>query len=833
MESIEDLFIFSSGSLIETVRPYVDYYWDNIKNDKVKNDEVILKTNKFILDVITNIDDIKNNNEDYFLYLNLPYVAPDPNNFRYIQRSTMDEYYKYDYGTTLYQYILLLNKMIKLYDKSFNLNYNLTCVNNYNYAFEDEGKTQPYDIEQTHNIENSFLITQTNILCKYYKVENDEDINIIPVFIGSYQNISDVLFVYNICSDITMFNKKFNLQDFGLKVYKTLDLFELMLYFFQVDSKKDRLALLVETRNPSYSKAYSLYYKAGFRPMFNLLDTLNVNLLELAQNCIKTDINYKNCQKGTFNHILMMKTTDKFPLNDIFIKYYNDAFMSNKTRNTNKISRISQNNNGNKLRYFFDTAVSMAHRCSCIFDKYFTLNKICCEKIVDNITYYFTHNSDYNKNYFQVHWNVINLYEKDALYHQSIGQMTPLHVSFLNNPNLFRFISCVSNNFCDYTYVKSAKVNRDVKLNLDKTLFPDLENYSMFYSDFTLTVGISEIMNTITNLNGSGSSTFEKKISITFYNQNNIDTEKNCLEFNIKNVKDIKDSLRDVLTSTNRVLSKKAFTDLLDKFENSYTDDRYPIIFIPCNLLYECNITGRSNNIAHAVSMVYVKNSKRLFFYESQVLSDDKFYGMIEIVKALSIVLKELIRIKTGDYNSVQDEVHELHRYKDPHTEESLYAKIQTDFSDDKTGALCVLLSKIPYFACNLFPTTSKKIEDSEEYIRFYTFMLTFYAIKIRKEQEILGEQNIVQTNISVVFPYMFCGVYGMIQNFNNKKKADGKTLFQEDIDIEKELDICTLFLRHNLSSLNNENAAVFELNKEELPYTMHKYMNNKIFTYK
>jgi len=832
MESIQDLFIFSNSSLIETVRPYVEYYWDKVKNDKVKNDEVILKTNKFILDVIKNIDDIKNNNKDYFKYLNQPYVAPDPNNFRYIQ-GAMDEYYKYDYGTTLYEYILLLNKIIKLYDKSFNLNYNLTCVGDYNYAFKDEGKTQGYDIEKTHNIENSFLITQTNILCKYYKVENDDGVNIMPVFIGSYQNIADTIFVYNICSDITMFNKKFNSQNFTLKVYKTLDLFELMLYFFQADSKKDRLALLVETRNPSYSKAYSLYYKAGFRPMFNLLDTLNINVLDLAQNCIKTDINYKNCQKGTFNHILMMKTTDKFPLNDIFIKYYNDIFMSNKTKNTNKISRISQNNNGNKLRYFFDTALSMAHRCCCIFDKYFTSNKNYCEKIVDNITYYFTHNSHYNQNYFPDHWNIINNYEKDALYHQSIGQMNPLHVSFLNNPNLFRFISCVGNNLCDYTFVKSVQVDRSIKLNLDKNLFSDLEDYSMFYSDFTITVSISEIMNNITTLTGGTSSTIEKKARITFYNQNNIDTKQNYLEFNIKNVKDIEDSLRDVVTSTNTVLSKKTFTDFLDKFENPYTDDRYPIIFIPCNIIYKCNIAGRSNNIAHAVSMVYIKNAKRLFFYESQVLSDDNIAGMIEIVKALSIVFKELIRIKTGDYNSVQDEVHELHRYKDPDTKESLYAKIQTEFSDDKTGALCVLLSKIPYFACNLFPTTSKTIKDSEEYIRFYTFMLTFYAIKVRKEQEILGEQNIIQTNISVVFPYMFCGVYEMIKNFNKKKKADGKLLFQKDIDIEKELNICKELLRISLSSLNNEIAAVFQLNKEELPYTMHKYMNNKIFTYK
>jgi uncharacterized protein YjaZ len=111
--------------------------------------------------------------------------------------------------------------------------------------------------------------------------------------------------------------------------------------------------------------------------------------------------------------------------------------------------------------------------------------------------------------------------------------------------------------------------------------------------------------------------------------------------------------------------------------------------------------------------------------------------------------------------------------------------------------------------------------------------MLTFYAIKVRKEQEILGEQNIIQTNISVVFPYMFCGVYEMIKNFNKKKKADGKKLFQKDIDIEKELNICKELLRISLGNLNNEIAAVFQLNKEELPYTMHKYMNNKIFTYK
>ena len=231
--------------------------------------------------------------------------------------------------------------------------------------------------------------------------------------------------------------------------------------------------------------------------------------------------------------------------------------------------------------------------------------------------------------------------------------------------------------------------------------------------------------------------------------------------------------------------------------------------------------------------MLYIKNKKRLYFYESQVVSDDDIKGMIELVEALSTVTKEIIKNRTNDNSSVKKYVHELHRYKDPDTDESLYSKIQKEEADDTTGGLCVLLSHLPLYGSMLLPTLDGTLIDSEEYIRFFTFMFTFYSIKIRTEQKLKNDTNPVITNISVIFPYLFTGVYQMIKNFNDYKANNGIALYRIDKDIEQDLENDTDELIKNIEDIKGDLKNVFYQNTNELSYELSKHLGTDIFRMK
>ena len=815
-EIIGEYFIFSNTYLIETIKNFV---YNHAKKYKIIITDIHKQTNEFILTVDSN----ETNKMFYYSLYNRPYFTdPDTSNtfFNIIDNNTNDKY-KYDVNMTIFEYISLLNEMIKLYDKSFNINYNKTCISEYQ-IHEDKYSSgiEDYLIEKIQDIKDSFFITQTNVFCKYYKIKDENDVVFLkPVFIGTYLNMAEVMFVYNICSDASEFNKTYEneLNDKGLKPYRSSELFKMMIYVFELFSRKTIFALTVETRNPSYTKAYSLYYKFGFRPVFNILDTDKNNFLESSEGCIQTNADYLDCQQRSFSKILMLKTTDTNPLNYNYIKYYNDIFMSNATRNHNKIKRIS--NSGNKLRYFFDTALSMAYRCSCVFDEFYTKNITACSEIVNGITQYFEHNSGINQKFFPNYWKEIDGYIQISLYQQSIGKMNNLYDAVLKNPSLFRLIACVSRNFCDYSYIREnslGQLNNDPKYRLP----------SIFYSDFRLRIHISHML-----IYDSATKSYNevKNVYIQCMNQKILNTQTYSFEFNV----DPKNSIKDEIQNALRKGYKGRFDNILDNFENVYTDDTYPIIFIPCSYKYECNIGANSNMFDHAISMVFVKNKKRLYFYESQVLSDDNIKGMPETVKGLSTLTKEIIINRTKDTSSVKTDVYELHRFKDSDTDESLYAKIQSSDADDATGSLCVLLSHLPLYACLLLPTSYGKLVDSDEYIRFFIFMFTFYSIKMRTEQELKKEINPVLTNISVIFPYLFSGVYKMIANFNDYKDTNKLTTYRIDKDIENNLKKQTDLLDDNILLLKNELHKIFYENPNELPYELSKYLGTNIFKLK
>ena len=808
-EIIGEYFIFSNTHLIETIKNFV---YKHAKKYNVTITDIHKQTNEFILTVDSN----ETNKMFFYTQYNRRYFTDIDTSdafFNIIDNNTNDKY-KYDVNMTIFEYISLLNEMIKLYDKSFNINYNKTCVGEYQMGDDRySSDNKAYVIEKFQDIKDSYLINQTNFFCKYYKLKDENDFVFLkPVFIGTYSNIGEVMFVYNICSDASGFNKTYEneLNNKGLKPYRSSELFKMMLDVFEFISRKRIFALTVETRNPSYTKAYSLYYKHGFRPVFNILDTEKHNVLELSQGCIQTNADYLDCQQRSFYNILMLKTTDTDPRNYNYIKYYNDIFMSNATRNNKKIERIS--NSGKQLRYFFDTALSMAYRCSCVFDEFYTKNIKACTQIVNCITKYFEHNSGSNQTIFPIHWKEINGYTQLSLYKKSIGQMNIFYDAVLNNQGLFRLISCISNNFCDYSYIRESNLG-------------SLGNkfQSVFYSDFRLRIYISHMQLFVPTLKEV------KTVYIECMNQKILYTKKYSLTFDV----DPKKSIIDEILYALRTVKKDEFNKILDNFENVYTDKSYPIIFIPCSYKYECNIGANSNMIDHAVSMIFIKNKKRLYFYESQVLSDDNIVGMPQIVSGLLTLTKEIIINRTKDTYSVQKEVYELHRFKDPSSSESLYSKIQRSEADDTTGALCVLLSHLPLYACLLLPPSYGTLLDSDEYIRFFVFMFTFYSIKMRTEQELKKETNPVLTNISVIFPYLFSGVYKMIENFNEGKRANKLPMYKEDIDIEFELKNQTDLLDKNTLDLIDKLFVIFYQNPNELSYILSKNLGTNIFKLK
>ena len=771
---IGEYIIFVNTSLIDTLVNYMKPYY-TLKNIEINSSNYIQKTNEFIARHEELLIELKS--IIYNLFFSSPYT--NVSCFNVIENNTdyTSKFYKYDENMTLYEYIVLLHKMTLLYDESFNINYNLTCPDKYNFVDEKKG----YEIKNIYENKNSPLVTQTNVFCKYYKIKDEKgNITIEPVFIGSYLLMNQTVFIYNICSNISKFNKKYDITKYGFELYRSSTLFNIMLNLFQHNTSNKRFALFVETRNPSYTKAYSLYYKSGFRPLINLLDTVNINVLDIALNCSPLSSNYKDCQKGTFPMILMMKSSDP---NDTFINFYNDNFMSISNRNFNKISRVSST--GNKLRYFFDTAISMAYRCSCVFDKYYLENKDICENIVDSVTEYFTNNSDFNTQHFSEIWNNITTYEIDSIKRLKTGSSSPIDIHVLSNKNLFRFISSVNLNYSEFIYnSKTSKKNT-------------------LYCDFTLIVKIKE--------ESSITGKIKKIINIIFRNNKSILSETNISSFEINDISDI---LKVFNTGSNRSDFKKIVSGFT---RYNFNDDKYPIIFIPCSVHYESNVVGSGNSLNHAVSMIFFKKTKKLYFYESQVVFDSSLDMLKETVKSLAIVTKEMLRIMFNDVNSVDDKVYEIHRYKDPETSESLYSKIQSTYADDPTGGLCVLLSRLPFIACNLL--NDPTIEKSDEYIKFFIFMLTFYSIKIKVEQHLTNIINPVHTNISVIFPYVFLGIPGFIKNLNEYKKNNNIKIYNEDTNLENKLNLYKTKLEKNLDEVNDILQSILT-NKQELTHS-------------
>ena len=168
------------------------------------------------------------------------------------------------------------------------------------------------------------------------------------------------------------------------------------------------------------------------------------------------------------------------------------------------------------------------------------------------------------------------------------------------------------------------------------------------------------------------------------------------------------------------------------------------------------------------------------------------------IVKCASIFMKEIIRKKMNDKDAVNDIVKDISRIKDDDTGETLYAKIQQPHADDNLGSLCVLLSKLPYICSNF--VTGLNISHRFKIIQFYTWLFTFYSIKLKYEQKLDNKVKELESNIMILFPYLYCGVYDFIKNLNKIKPSNDIT--QRDKEIEQKLEKYSKDFRKNIKSL-------------------------------
>uniref|UniRef100_A0A6C0I6J5 Uncharacterized protein n=1 Tax=viral metagenome TaxID=1070528 RepID=A0A6C0I6J5_9ZZZZ len=760
--NIEEYYIYTNTNLLDTFHQLLI----ELTNSDFKVDQLLY-----------NLDNYYIASKEYF---DSSFFRNDKVNRKYYGVIN-DPSYKYDLNMTIYQYLLLMKNCIDLYDRSFNIDYSTTCPYNIEYYFDIDNKMKKkYTIKKNNPDKTPDILKENNILCKYYKFVHNNRMCIEPVFIGSHRIIGDLAIVYNICSNVDYIYNKY-----GIRPHTTSELFKSYQYF--LESKFTTFALCVDSRNPSFTKAYSLYYKNGYKPMLNKIDTININLLAIIYGCdiAYEGAQYMKCMNNTFPLLLMMKSKDD---SDDYIKYYNSIFTDERQVQrslTNKlhISRIS---------YVYDTSLAMAYRCSCIIDKYYEKNLKMCTDTMNKFSMYFTNNNNKNALIYKSHWNTLNKGISEAI--ELDKTLPPADIrrgewikNIINNQTLSRYILAVSK-----------------LLPFDK-----LNNIT---SGYKICDDVMSIVYEENNIKGVMKRSFQ--INLITNRSNVISNYIRIPIFNdIENLgfDNIFNGLIKYLEINNAYLQNNIY-----KYYNKYNmnNEENNIIFLPCGINYITNIPGRTN-INHAVSFIYIKSEQRLYIYDSEVIKTDTNFP--NLYKLLSLLMKDVIKnivSVPGMNNPVKNEVHDLSRLKDKKTNESLYIKIQKSWADDAyDGGLCVLLSKLPMIVCNIL--YNSKIKNTSHYIKLYIWILTFYSIKKRNENDIMKINNPVQSNINIAFPYIFCLAYDYIKLLNDTIKID--TQFdKEDQIIEDDMKRIKTELGINIAELNNHLRYLFH-DKDEL----------------
>uniref|UniRef100_A0A6C0I6P7 Uncharacterized protein n=1 Tax=viral metagenome TaxID=1070528 RepID=A0A6C0I6P7_9ZZZZ len=802
--NIEEYYIFVKSTLLDSYLPFLNKY--NTENITLNNYNVKMK------ELFTDLEKFYNSDKTLFdgSFFNNSNI--DITNFMYTQEPS----HKYDNNMSIIEYFLLIKNMNILYDNSFDFKYSLTCPSDVKYIktnvdINNTVTNKIYNLEKNDPDKKPQLLLQTNIYCKYYKFTHNNIVIIEPVFIGSYQIIDNITFVYNICSNVDKLKKIYNIN-----IHRTSQLFNSFMLILE-NLKINPFALFVETRNPSFTKAYHVYYKNGFKPMINIIDTYNTNILELAFGCNISDPQYLNCMKNTFPLILMMKTgypsgnITSFTHNNIL--YYNTIFTGNDmlTQQPKYTERLVQRSLANKMyiskiSYIYDISLAMAYRCSCIIDKYYEKNFTMCIDIMNKLPLYFSNNSYENANIFKLDWQFENGYidmcnnwitkYKPGSYNYMRAQ------SVLNNKNLFMFLPLFRE------FMKLADFNGNI------SFIPGL---------ITTRESIGLVYNDDVDINGNTN----RQISLIIKSD---DTVNNGIKIELTSPVHVNKSFDDIVNIALQDLTKQRtqFNKLYDRFKiYNFNDTENNILFIQCTYDYISNKPG-TDLISHSVSMMYIKSEQRLYLFEPQLIRSINVETSRQCIQLLCKFVKDIIRNIVhipGIQNPVKDEVYDLSRLKDDNTDESLYIKIQNSWADDQGGSgLCVILCLLPYIVCNILQTTKK--EGVSKHIKVLLWILTFYSIKKRNESNIMTIDNPFKSNINIAFPYIFCLVYNYIKSLNRRKKAMNILLKNEDVGMEDHLQIIQTNLMNNITELNDHLRSLF-YDKDELTYSL---MNNSLF---
>lgn len=751
--SINEYIIFSKGSLLHTLNDFqqiISDYFQKLKNVGIDaSTNQLYHINNFILN-------------DYVHYKNNPFFKLKKQQDEFIKVSYSN--FNMDINMTTMDYLKLLIGMMKLYNNSFSINYENTCPG---YVYVKDQNLDKINNERDlyaitpGNILNNRILEQELVYCKYYKIISDKGTFFEPVFIGScsYNNPYQTLFIYNVCSNVNYFNRQSYLPK-SYSTKKTHVYFNEMLHLFLEYTKKNTCYLFVESRNPSFAKAFSLYYKCGFKPLFanegqDPMISSGLNLLEIAYNCLSSP-NIDGCRKNTFPLLLMGYLKHKNISNHFLLNYNCNLFCG---KNTSIVPR-----DNSKLSLFYDYTLATSYRYSCIFDRYFEINKKICEDIIDTLTEYFEMNSGLNKTITDNginYWNILNGYITGAENNQFPSQVNKM---IIDNKKLYRYIACLNSNY----------------LNLDNNM----------YNKKKINIKIKE------DING------KRKINIAI-EQGFFKNNSNIPNYDID------------------VDPKKPYDVVIDDYKLEELEKHVNVIssngllFFCIGSIYESD-KDNTQNLSHVVSVIFNNNSKEFYFYDSQLIQENVDEGYRYTIKFLVYLLKEILVKKLNNVDIKNYKVLDISRYKnDVNPSNSIYAKIQQPYSDDNSLTLCTMLSHIPYIFCRI--ESIKKSTDMFKNAQFIVWLLTFYSIKLKQQEKTLNVIQEIKSNISIIFPYIYCKVYNFIEKINVYKINNMMNLRYEDKYIQDKLLNYTKTLESNISELekiiSNIIYSKFELN--------------------
>lgn len=716
----------TKGTIFENLKPFFQDIYN--KTGKNINDANIEDHNSIVL----NSEQLKN----YYSpdVLNKPLLDYFPNFFiNYV-----------NFNLSLYDFLLLVKEMIILHHNSFNIDYSKNCP--------PVTGTQIVK-DPSVKIQNNSIIFTENLYCEY-SLDNFKP---IVLFVSSFSldpYTKNILYIYNVCSDTK--NTKISNK-------ATKDIFSKMLKIFSSLSNFDFFFLFVEQNNPSFSKAFSLYYNNGFMPIVNNSETKNVNILSRMIGCLDPN---NTCNYNTISKMLMVKSYN----NNFFENYYNSVTELNK-----------QVKRGIK---FYDATLAFSYRCYCLLEKYFTQNILVCQEFMENFSELFEIENKENRKIVDDFSN--NYFDKIDDYTQLVVKNPQSYKQIRENVHLFRIISTVN-------FINKATSG------LDDNFF---KNDKIKMSNFKIRVSVIELTN------GKFSFGLEFRYidkTVNFFDDNNGQGHDETV------ISD-KNNLDNMITKSINNIKTQMNLDLGMIKNTIFT-------FLPCSFYFESKIDP-TKNMGHAVSFIHDNDNERLYFYDPYQIPDRRPKEHILTLKFLRRLVAGIITANQRKVSNYDD----LSRYEDENGNK-LYCKIQQNFADDPIHSMCVLLSLIPYICLHLVKDYNRK--RTKKQLQFYLWFLFFSAIIYRQKKidGLVQEMEITnyQSNLMVIFPFVFIGVYGIVKDILEDKKKMGMMLTSEDDNLMDKMSEQNNILSQNLRSVLDEiNQVVYD--KNEIP---DKYFKN------